>query len=79
VFAPGVDITSARRFGGSTTLSGTSMASPHVAGTAALCLERHPGQDPAAIRRCVLDDASPDKLAGIGSGSPNRLVYTREP
>jgi len=79
VFAPGVDITSARRFGGSTTLSGTSMASPHVAGTAALCLERHPGQDPAAIRRCVLDDASPDKLVGIGSGSPNRLVYTREP
>jgi serine protease len=55
------------------------MASPHVAGTAALCLERHPGQDPAAIRRCVLDDASPDKLVGIGSGSPNRLVYTREP
>jgi subtilisin family serine protease len=79
VFAPGVDITSARRFGGSTTFSGTSMASPHVAGTAALCLERHPGQDPAAVRRCVLDNASLDKLSGIGSGSPNRLVYTREP
>ena len=78
VFAPGVDITSARRFGGSTTLSGTSMASPHVAGTAALCLERHPGQDPAAVKRCVLDGASRDKLSGIGSGSPNRLVYTRD-
>jgi subtilisin family serine protease len=78
VFAPGVDITSARRFGGSTTLSGTSMASPHVAGTAALCLERHPG-DPAAVKRCVVDNASRDKLSGIGSGSPNRLVYTREP
>lgn len=78
VFAPGVDITSARRFGGSTTLSGTSMASPHVAGTAALCLERHPGQDPAAIKACVLDNASRDKLGGIGSGSPNRLVYTRD-
>jgi subtilisin family serine protease len=78
VFAPGVDITSARRFGGSTTLSGTSMASPHVAGTAALCLERHPG-DAAAVKRCVLDSASRDKLSGIGSGSPNRLVYTREP
>jgi subtilisin family serine protease len=79
VFAPGVDITSARRFGGSTTLSGTSMASPHVAGTAALCLERHPGEDPAALKRCVVDNASRDKLSGIGSGSPNRLVYTREP
>ncbi len=78
VFGPGVDITSARRFGGSTTLSGTSMASPHVAGTAALCLERHPGQDPAAIKRCVLENASLDKLGGIGSGSPNRLVYTRD-
>jgi subtilisin family serine protease len=78
VFAPGVDITSARRFGGSTTLSGTSMASPHVAGAAALCLERQPRQDPAAVKRCVLDAASRDKLSGIGSGSPNRLVYTRD-
>jgi subtilisin family serine protease len=78
VFAPGVDIKSARRFGGSTTLSGTSMASPHVAGTAALCLERNPGQDPAAIKRCVLEHASADKLGGIGKDSPNRLVYTRE-
>jgi subtilisin family serine protease len=79
VFAPGVDITSARRAGGSTTLSGTSMASPHAAGAAALCLERHPGQDPAAIKACVVDNASRDKLSGIGTGSPNRLVYVREP
>jgi len=78
VFAPGVDITSARRFGGSTVLSGTSMASPHVAGTAALCLERHPGSDPAGVRSCVIDNASRDKLSGIGSGSPNRLVYTKD-
>jgi len=78
VFAPGVDITSARRSGGSTTMSGTSMASPHVAGTAALCAVRNPGQDPAAIKRCILENASVDKLGGIGSGSPNRLVYTRE-
>ncbi len=78
VFAPGVDITSARRSGGSTTMSGTSMASPHVAGAAALCLSRTPGQDPAAVKACVIDHASADKLGGIGSGSPNRLVYTRE-
>jgi subtilisin family serine protease len=78
VFGPGVDITSARRSGGSTTLSGTSMASPHVAGAAALCLERHPGA-PAAVKQCILDAATADKLGAIGSGSPNRLVYTKEP
>jgi len=78
VFAPGQDITSARNGGGSTTLSGTSMASPHVAGVAALCLERQPGATPAQIERCVIDHATRDKLASIGVGSPNRLLYARE-
>ena len=70
VFAPGVDITSARRLGGSITMSGTSMASPHVAGAVALCLERCPGQDPAAIKRCVLEHASTGKLGSIGRAHP---------
>lgn len=78
VFGPGVDIRSARRRGGSTTLSGTSMASPHAAGTAALCLERNAGADPAAVRKCVINTASVDKLRSIGDDSPNRLLYTRE-
>jgi subtilisin family serine protease len=78
VFGPGVDIRSARRGGGSVTMRGTSMASPHAAGTAALCQERHPGDDPAATRQCVLDNATVDRLSGIGEGSPNRLLYTRE-
>ncbi len=78
VFGPGVDIKSARRRGGSTTLSGTSMASPHAAGTAALCLQRDTGRDPAAVKRCILDTASVGKLSRIGDDSPNRLVYTRE-
>ena len=78
VFGPGVDIESARRFGGSITMRGTSMASPHAAGTAALCLQRTPGADPAAIRQCVLDTASVDKLTNIGEDSPDRLLYTRE-
>jgi subtilisin family serine protease len=78
VFGPGVDIRSARRNGGSITMQGTSMASPHAAGTAALCLQRNPGADPAAIKQCVLGNASVDKLSGIGEDSPNRLLYTRE-
>ncbi len=77
VFAPGRDITSARNGGGETTLSGTSMASPHVAGVAALCRERRPTSTPEEIRSCVLDHASPDKLTDIGSGSPNLLLYAR--
>lgn len=78
VFAPGVDVESARRGGGSQVLSGTSMASPHVAGVLALCLERHPDFGPAELRRCVIDHATPDVVQSPGSGSPNRLLYARE-
>jgi subtilisin family serine protease len=78
LFAPGQDITSARRGGGSTALSGTSMASPHAAGVSALCLQRNPGSTPAQVRQCVLDHASPDMLSSIGNGSPNLLLYARD-
>jgi subtilisin family serine protease len=77
VFAPGLDISSARRGGGATALSGTSMAAPHVAGVSALCLERHPGARPAEVASCVVDTATRDKLTSIGAGSPNRLLYAR--
>ncbi len=77
LFGPGRDITSARNGGGSTTFSGTSMASPHAAGVAALCLERNPGASPAQIERCVLDHATRGILSGIGTGSPNLLLYAR--
>jgi subtilisin family serine protease len=78
LFAPGQDITSARPGGGTTALSGTSMASPHAAGVSALCLERDPGATPAQVRKCVLDHASQDKLSSIGNGSPNLLLYARD-
>ena len=78
LFAPGREITSARNGGGSTVLSGTSMASPHVAGVAALCLDRNGATEPERVRRCVLDHSSRDKLSGVGDGSPNFLLYARD-
>ncbi len=78
VFAPGVDIRSAKRGGGATVLSGTSMAAPHVAGVLALCRERHPGFSPAELMRCVVEAATPDVVRGPGSGSANLLVYAKD-
>ncbi len=78
LFAPGVDITSARRGGGSTLLSGTSMASPHTAGVAALCIERNPGASAAETAACVIDNATPGKVRDPGPDSPNLLLYAKE-
>jgi subtilisin family serine protease len=78
LYGPGVDVESAAAGGGSTVLSGTSMASPHGAGTAALCRERHPGT-PEAVAACVVTSATPDTLSGVGSDTPNKLLYTKEP
>jgi subtilisin family serine protease len=49
IAAPGVDIFSTYRFGGYQTISGTSMASPHVAGVAALYIANNPGATPAQV------------------------------
>ncbi|MFD9504229.1 S8 family serine peptidase [Streptomyces sp. NPDC060035] len=76
VYAPGVDIVSARLGGGSTTLSGTSMASPHVAGVAALYLEQNPAAAPQAVTDWVTGQSTTGVLANLGTGSPDRLLYT---
>jgi subtilisin family serine protease len=76
LFAPGASITSA--FNGSDTqtavLSGTSMASPHAAGIAALYLERNPGASAAAVVSALTGGASAGTLTSVGTGSPNRLL-----
>jgi subtilisin family serine protease len=76
IFAPGVNITSDWLNGGTNTISGTSMATPHVAGAAALYLADNPTALPAAVRDALVANASTGKVTNAGSGSPDALLYT---
>ncbi len=78
IFGPGVSITSAWASSAtpSATASGTSMASPHIAGVAALALQVKPTATPANVTTFLINNATLNKLTSIGRGSPNRLVYS---
>jgi subtilisin family serine protease len=78
IFAPGSSITSAwyTNSTATNTISGTSMASPHVAGVAALYLATNPSATPAQVTTAVLNNATPNKVTSPGTGSPNRLLYS---
>ena len=76
--APGVDITSAW-IGSNTatnTISGTSMAAPHVAGAAALYLQVNPTATPAQVQSALVSNATPNVITSIGPATPNLLLYT---
>ncbi|HEX7025365.1 MAG TPA: S8 family peptidase, partial [Gemmatimonadales bacterium] len=77
VFAPGSGITSAWNTSNTATntISGTSMASPHVAGVAALVLEAG-NQSPADVRNAIVTNATAGVVSSAGSGSPNLLLYS---
>ncbi|MCA1619620.1 MAG: S8 family peptidase [Acidobacteria bacterium] len=79
IFAPGSSITSAWYSSdtATNTISGTSMASPHVCGVTALYLQAFPGSSPSTIRNAIVNNSTTGRLTGIGSGSPNRLLYSR--
>lgn len=78
VFAPGISIPSTWNTSdtATNTISGTSMATPHVAGAAALYLATHPGDTPAQVQAAIIANATTGVVTSPGSGSPNRLLYT---
>jgi|WetSurMetagenome_2_1015567.scaffolds.fasta_scaffold45948_2 serine protease len=78
LFAPGVLVTTTlSRNDTDTTLStGTSVAAPHVAGAAALFLAGNPTATPAQVTSALLSQATPDALAALPAGSPNRMLFS---
>lgn len=78
IFAPGSSITSAWNSSSTATntISGTSMASPHVAGVAALALAANPTASPTAVAAFLSANATANRLTSLGTASPNLLVYS---
>jgi hypothetical protein len=77
IYAPGSDIKSAGNSNddASATMSGTSMACPHVAGAAALLLESTPTMAPSEVLEKMLENAVTNALTGLSSSCPNKLLY----
>ncbi|MGW0521298.1 S8 family serine peptidase [Crossiella sp. NPDC003009] len=78
IWAPGTDTVSAGHTSdtGTKSMSGTSMAAPHVAGVAALYLNENPSATNQQVRDALVNNSTPDKLGDIKQGSPNRLLYS---
>ena len=78
IFAPGSSITSAWYTSNTatSTISGTSMASPHVAGAAAIVLGQSPSSTPAQVASTLVNASTTGVVTSAGTGSPNRLLYS---
>ncbi|MEU1896138.1 S8 family peptidase [Streptomyces pristinaespiralis] len=78
IWAPGTSIVSASHQSdtGTRTMTGTSMAAPHVAGAAALYLADHPSATPKETRDALVAQASTVTIGDAKPGSPNKLLNT---
>lgn len=74
-YAPGSSIRSAWLNGGANTISGTSMASPHVAGVAALYKSANGDASQSTITNFIINNATNGVVTGNPSGTPNRLLF----
>jgi subtilisin family serine protease len=85
--APGAKIFSTYKGNGYATMSGTSMASPHVAGAAALYMSTHPDASPSEVRSALMNQAATSSTMCDGNGngyftgdkdnSKEPLIYVR--
>ncbi|WP_351222221.1 S8 family peptidase [Streptomyces sp. NPDC002133] len=80
LYAPGSDIISAWNDSdeGTKTISGTSMATPHVVGAAAVYLAAHQDATPEQVATALTDGATPDKIGNPSEGTPNKLLKVVE-
>lgn len=78
IFAPGTSIVSAGNTGTTAekTLSGTSMATPHVTGVAVLYLSKNPSHSPATVETALKSTSTKNKIAGLPKGTANNLLFT---
>ncbi|MFF8392646.1 S8 family peptidase [Streptomyces sp. NPDC016172] len=76
VYAPGSDVTSAWNDSdeGTKTISGTSMATPHVVGAAAVYLAGHKDATPEQVAKALTEGATPDKISNPSQGTANKLL-----
>jgi subtilisin family serine protease len=78
LYAPGVGVLSAFNTSDSATAlyQGTSMATPHVSGAAALFLDQNPTSTPAMTAQALIANSTPNQIANASPGTPNRLLFS---